>query len=195
MRPDVFQTALRRRLRLPLPLGPRRCPGTRCRARLDATGDHVASCMRAGGVQRRAKPLERAWVRVFREAGARVVPQAFLRDLDLGLSLRDTRRIDLVARGLNLFNGVPVCGDASMASPLHANGDPWSGAADHDGVAINRARQEHEHRYPELVAGERARLLVLGCEVGGRWAPEVHRVLASLRWWNPGPRGWWGDGL
>ena len=67
-----------------------------------------------------------------------------------------------------------------MASPLHANGEPWSGAADHDGVAINRARQEHEHRYPELVDGERARLLVLGCEVGGRWAPEVHRVLASL---------------
>ena len=67
-----------------------------------------------------------------------------------------------------------------MASRLHASGVPWSGAADHDGVAINRARAEHEETYPELVDGERARLLVLGCEVGGRWAPEVHKVLACL---------------
>ena len=98
-------------------------------------GDHLASCMRTGGVQRRAKPLERAWQQVFREAGARVVPQAFVRDMDMGVPAADNRRIDLVARGLPLFGGVLICGDAAMVSPVHANGEPWHGAVERDGVA------------------------------------------------------------
>ena len=67
-----------------------------------------------------------------------------------------------------------------MSSPLHADGSAWSGAPDRNGVAIDRARREHEVRYAELVGGERARLVVLGCEVGGRWAPEATDVLRSL---------------
>ena len=85
-----------------------------------------------------------------------------------------------VARGLSLCNGAAIAGDATMASPLHASGAPWPRAADSDGVALARARGQHEDHYPELVDGERARLVVLGCEVGGRWAPEVGRMLASL---------------
>jgi hypothetical protein len=180
MDPELFQAALRRRLRLPLQLGPNACPGPSCRRHLDPLGDHLASCPRAGGVQRRAKPLERAWQRVFREAGARVVPQAYLRDLDLGVSALDGRRVDLVARGLPLYHGVALCGDATMVSPLHADGSAWSRAADVDGVALQRTRDKHEDRYPELVGGERARLLVLGCEIGGRWDPEALMVLNRL---------------
>jgi len=168
MQPELFQVALRRRLRLPLPASARRCPGRRCQRHLDPLGDHLASCTRVGGVQRRAKPLERAWQRVFREAGGRVLPQCRLSELNLGLRSTDGRRVDLVARGLPLFDGVPVCGDATMVSPLHANGTPWAGAEDHDGVALSRTRRKHEDDYSELVGGSRARLLVLGCEVFGR---------------------------
>ena len=67
-----------------------------------------------------------------------------------------------------------------MVSPLHANGTPWSGAADREDVGIARTRRLHERAYPELVDGDRARLLVLGCEVFGRWAPEVRQVLKVL---------------
>ena len=98
MRPEVFQVALRRRLRLPLPLGRGACPGRGCQARVDALGDHLTCCGRAGGTQRRAKPLERAWQRVFREAGARVLPQPMLRDLDLGVRASDVRRVDFIAQ-------------------------------------------------------------------------------------------------
>ena len=69
-----------------------------------------------------------------------------------------------------------------MPSPLHADGLPWSGAADDDGAALVRARREHLRTYPELTGGSRARLVVLGCEVFGRWDPEslsVLRVLAA----------------
>jgi len=131
-------------------------------------------------VQRRAKPLERAWQRVFREAGARVVPQPFLRDLDVGVPPRDARRVDLVARGLRLYHGAALCGDATMASPVHADGTAWARAADVDGVALLRTRRKHEDDYPELVQGGRARLLVLGCEVGGRWDPEALEVLRVM---------------
>ena len=41
-------------------------------------------------------------------------------------------------------------------------------------------RQRHEGRYPELVDGSRGRLVVLGCEVGGRWSVEAIRILKQL---------------
>ena len=52
--------------------------------------------------------------------------------------------------------------------------------ADKDGVALMRARRHKEQTYPELVQpGERARLVVLGLEVGGRWSKEA-RVFVQL---------------
>ena len=109
-----------------------------------------------------------------------MVPQPLLRDLDLGVDPTDTRRVDLIARGLPLFGGIPVCGDASLVSPLQRNGYPWARAASRDAVGIDRARANHEAIYPELVAGSRARLVVLGAEIGGRWAPEAIDILRSL---------------
>ena len=46
--------------------------------------------------------------------------------------------------------------------------EPWAGAPDTDAVGLSRTRRRHEDRYPELVDGARGRLVVLGCEVGGR---------------------------
>ena len=63
-----MQLAQRRRLRLPLHLGSRRCgPSPGCGAQVDAFGDHAL----AGFLARRAKILERASVRVAKEAGRR----------------------------------------------------------------------------------------------------------------------------
>ncbi len=178
MTPEVFQIALRRRLRLHLQVGLARCPGRHCNRRLDPLGDHLASCPVAGNLQRRAKPLERVWMRVMREAGGRVLPQPYLRDLDLGVS--DGRRVDFIARGLPVYGGLPICGDASMVSVLHDDGAPWARADAEDGVALQRARISHEETYPELVSSDRLRLVVLGCELGGRLPEEAMRLLRLL---------------
>jgi hypothetical protein len=178
MQPEIFQTALRRRLRLHLQVGPARCPGRFCNRRLDPLGDHSASCALAGNLQRRAKPLERVWIRVLREAGGRVLPQPFLRDLDVGV--QDDRRVDMIARGLPVYGGLPICGDASMVSAIHDDGTPWRRAAAENGVALQRARDMHEQTYPELVHSDRLRLIVLGCELGGRQPTEALLLIRQL---------------
>ena len=79
-----MQVALRRRLRLPLPLASRHCGGDRgygCGAPSDPFGDHATACHRTGLLARRAKVVELAWLRVAREAvGAegRVIAQPLL---------------------------------------------------------------------------------------------------------------------
>ena len=79
-----------------------------------------------------------------------------------------------------MYGGIPVCGDASLVAPLHGDGTPWARAATHDGAGIERARQLHEDRYPELLSGDRGRPVVLGTETGGRWAPEALTILRNL---------------
>ena len=63
--PQAMQLALRRRLRLPLPRRLSRCgPSPGCGELVD----HALACPRTGLLARRAKIVERAWVRVAREA-------------------------------------------------------------------------------------------------------------------------------
>ena len=91
----------------------------------------------------------------------------------------DTRRVDLI--GLPLYGGIPVCcGDASLVTPIHGDGTLWARAPTHDGVGIERARKIYEDRYLELPSGDRGRLVVLGTETGGRWAPEALTILRNL---------------
>ena len=85
-----------------------------------------------------------------------------------------------MAYGLDLYGGLPVCGDATMVSPLHSDGHPWRGAAATNGLRLRAARRRKEMTYPELAAGGQGRLVLLGCEVGGRWSPEALRLLARL---------------
>ena len=181
LRPLRMQVALRRRLRWPLPLGPRRCGGTGCRHELDPMGDHWASCMRTGRVRRRARPLERAWARIFREAGGRVLENVFVRDLGIaGVRPGDARRLEVVATGLPLARGVPLAVDATMVSVLHCDGSPWARADQTPGVALGRAENSKNATYPELVASSTALLTTLACEVGGRWSTTCVDVVARL---------------
>ena len=182
MSAEVLQTCLRRRLRLPLLMQTARCPAGGCRRRLDELGDHLASCSHTGTLQRRAKPVERAWQRVFREAGGRVLPQARLCDLDLRprIPTTDGRRVDLVARGLPLFGGLPLCGDAALVSALHADGSPWRYADLQDGVALQRTDEQHRQQYHELCSSNRAHFVMLGAELGGRLSAEASHMLRQL---------------
>ena len=63
-------------------------------------------------------------------------------------------------------------------SPLHSDGRARRGTAQQNGKALEEARHRKERTYPELVGeGGRARLIVLGAEVGGRWSKETAEFL------------------
>jgi len=70
---------------------------------VDRFGDRALACPRTGLLARRAKVVERAWVRVAREAmGAegQVVPQQWLaRTTAPNVGAQDRRRLDVVVYG------------------------------------------------------------------------------------------------
>ena len=131
---------------------------------------------------RRGYALESAAARVCREAGARVTTNVMVRDLDLlPLQQVDARRLEVVADGLPLFHGAQVALDTTLVSPLRRDGTPHTRCAVEDGVALMQARRGKERTYPELSGAHgRARLVVLACEVGGRWSSETQPFLRQL---------------
>ena len=106
----------------------------------------------------------------------------FVRDLDLmGPGVADGRRLDVVVNGLPLFSGSQIAVDTTLVSALHSDGTPLRRAAAEDGVALTAAALRKSRTYPELVGPRaRARLVVMGVEVGGRWAPETRTFLSLL---------------
>ena len=125
--------------------------------------------------------MERPLARILREAGARVVENCFLRDTALpGISASDGRRLELVATGLPLLQGVPLGIDTTMVSPLHSDGTVWAGADVRAGTAIARGEREKDRTYPELVDSPVLRLVTLAGETGGRWSEATAFLLRQL---------------
>ncbi len=130
---------LLRRLRLKMPLGPRKC---KCGRRLDRHGDHRVGCSNAGVLTKRSRPLEKALARVCREAGGRVAENAKLRDMNLrSIRANDARCIEVLASGLPLFFGQQLAVDATIVAPLHRNGQAKCGCDTRNGVSLARARR------------------------------------------------------
>ena len=89
-----------------------------------------------------------------------------------------------MATGRPLFHGIPMGVDASIVSPLHADGSVWLNADLTNGVAIARAEAAKARTYPELVDSDELRLTTLACATGGRWSctgVDVIRHLAKIR--------------
>ena len=102
------------------------------------------------------------------ETGARVQRNQRLADMDIpGISASDGRIIELVAHDLpsnaNPY-GLPIVCDATMSSPLRANGTARPRAHVEPGVAIAHSEQDKERRYPELVDSNRCKFMVMACE-------------------------------
>ena len=110
----------------------------RCGGRLDPLGDHRAACPTAGVLGVRGAPL-RAAARMCREAGARVATNVFLRDMNVGLPLAESRRIDVLANGLPLWHGAQVAVDTTLVCPLTRSGEPRQGAEREPGLALQTA--------------------------------------------------------
>ena len=178
--PERFRAMLCRRLRHPILLAARKCEG--CGCVLDAYGDHYAACMRTGRVQVRARPVERAWLRVLREAGATTHFQKLLRETTLPTDPLDGRRIDILATGLTVMHGRPLFCDATVRSPLRADGCPHGRAADEDGFVLHRALVDKLSAYGDVAGCQSAELLVLAVEVGGRWNDTAITLVDVLAW-------------
>ena len=180
----AMQIALRRRLRQPLPLHGATCgPNPGCGAVVDSLGDHALACPRTGLLARRAKLVERAWVRVAREAmgpEGQVVPQQWLAHTTApGVGAEDRRRLDLVVYGATRHGGA-LCCDATLVSLLTRTGHPQPCAAVVDGAALKIAERRKRATYPELERGGPQKLVVLGSEVGGRWNEQARRFVQDL---------------
>ena len=154
----------------------------RCGRTFDPHGHHRAACARSGALAHRGFAVESAVARVCREGGGRVATNRMIRDLDLAIpSAGDSRRIEVIVDGLSLFGGAQLAVDATMVSPVRADGLPREGAAAGDGVALTTARQRKQRTYPELSGHQHwCRLVVLATEVGGRWSLETRDYLRAL---------------
>ena len=92
-----------------------------------------------------------------------------LRDTALaGIDPADRRHIEVVVTGLPMFHGTPVAVDATLISPLHADGTAWAGAAERSGASFARAESVKAVTYPELVDSSVLRLVTTAAEIGGR---------------------------
>ena len=173
-----LRTLLLERLRLPLPAIEAFCEG--CGGQLDPQGKHRASCPTSGRLKTRAAPIERMVARIYREAGARVRFNVMLRDMNLGVSARDTRRIEVLAQDLPCYGGAQLAVDVTLRSALTTGGEAHPHAADVDGAVLEQAREDKETTYPEFHESRRCRLVVMGIETGGRWSDEAASVVWEL---------------
>ena len=92
--------------------------------------------------------------------------------------------MEIVAYDLPLYGGMPLCCDATLVSPLTREGAPHHNSHHEPGAALRNAERKKRRTYWEVVDGRHARLLVLGCELGGRWSTEavtILRLLAAAR--------------
>jgi len=76
-----------------------------------------------------------------------VAHKQLLRDTSVPLARPiDERQLDMVAYGVTP-DGVTLCCDATMVSPLTRTGVPIAGATDRDGVALRRAENRKRRTY------------------------------------------------
>ena len=69
----------------------------------------------------------------------------------------------------------------TLVSPSRRDWTPHTRCAVEDGVALMQARRRKERTYPELSGAHgRARLVLLACEVGGRWSSETEAFLRQF---------------
>ena len=125
--------------------------------------------------------MERAWMRVFTEAGFTIAPKPLLRDCKVPLrDQHDDRQLDFRTSSLDA-RGLLTCADVTVVSAIDGAGNPHGRAASVDGVAIARAEDRKADKYPELASvNPYGTLTVLAMEVAGRWSDTCTHTLRSL---------------
>ena len=109
-----------------------------------------------------------------------MAPNVYLCDLNIDVRRQDDRKLEIIANGLPLWNGVQVAVDTTLVCPVRRDGRPQPRADRVPGAHLRTARTRKETAYPELLDARRCRLTVVGLEVGGRWSAEAARFLRLL---------------
>ena len=179
--PQTMQLALRRRLRLPLPLCPNRCgPRPGCGQRVDAYGDHALACPRpAARKSSSALGCElpaRRWGptgKLFPNSGWHTPRRRACRLTTAGGSTSSCteRRQGVVRCAVTQPSSLPSPGQGNHTRALLT---PTARRSGSPSVANTRLTQNSAR------AGRMQQLVVLGSEVGGRWNTEAQRFLRDL---------------
>ena len=112
---------------------------------------------------------------------ARVARNVRVADMNIDVPVSDARCIEVVAHGPPLWHGAQLALDATIVSPVTRAGEPQPGADTRPGAAVHAAaRRKRRQNYPELASARRARLVVIGVEVGGRFGAEAASFLRHL---------------
>ena len=111
-----------------------------------------------------------------------------VRDTHIQTDPHDQRRMDIVAapgsRAVGARRGVPLFGDVTIVSVHTMRGEAKPLAANRDGAVLGQAVSRKRRTYADVAASSEAALVVLGCEVYGRWcedATSLVREMAALK--------------
>ena len=85
-----------------------------------------------------------------------------------GDSPKDNRRVEIMATGLPLYKGMSLICDASLVTPLKANGVARPRAAHEPGVAMAHIEEKKAKIYTESVFSNWCKFLVLSRRRSGR---------------------------
>ena len=99
--------------------------------------------------------------------------------MNVDVPLADSRRMEVLANGLPLWQATQAAVDTTFVSPigwprLHSAGGCGARAGQGGGGTPEQTT------YPELLAARRCRLVVLAVEVGGRFGTEMVDFLRRL---------------
>ena len=184
LRNPILRVLLLRRLGLPVEPLSEECEARGCRAALDSYGYHRSACNRTGRIHGRHAAALGPWRQVLTEAGYRVRTERLLRDTHLTVEQGDNRRMDLVAapgaQAPGAFHGLPLFCDVSVVSPHSQAGLARGGSATTDGATLRTVVNRKRRTYSEIPDSGVARLVVLGCEVYGRWCDDAIELVRQL---------------
>ena len=165
---------------MPLGLLQHTCNGRSCKS-LDELDDHRSSCPRSGRLKKRFVPMERMLAQIFKEDGARVRFNKFVRNLNVPVvSIQNQRRLEVIAEGLFLYRIKQIAIDTTLVSPLSSEGVPRLQSNLYDVAAIQDVVRRKRQVYSDVFAARRCHLLVAAIETDGRWNDEFSGFVRHL---------------
>ena len=128
----------------------------------------------------RATPTEHTVARIFREAGATVRKNLFLKDTNVEVGAEDARQTEVPAQDLPCFGREQLAVDITLRRALSCEGEAHPHAADTDGVLLKECAGRQRDVTHELATSGRCKLVVMATETGGRKSDEAAQTIRLL---------------
>ena len=115
-------------------------------------------------MKKRVTPTKHTVARIFREAGAIVRKNVFVKDMNVEVGAEDTRQIDILAQDL-------PCAQLAVDVTLR-----WARPTRKQTQMVRvllKAQADKEMAHPEVATSGRSKLVVMAIKTGGRWSDEA----------------------